>query len=123
MRKSLSLAALAMVVFVGPARAQFCPGASGWVFDDVSASDMFCSYITWAAQNGVTQGCLVIDANHRLFCPNDSVARSQVAAFVCAFRFETPSAFESVMRCCALIQLVVRHAQPDVCEREMRVEA
>jgi hypothetical protein len=52
------------------------------VFTDVLGEDPFCSYITWAAQNGITQGCLIIDANRRLYCPNDGVARSQMAAFV-----------------------------------------
>src|SRR4029450_3539049 len=29
-----------------------------------------------------TLGCLVIDANHRLYCPHDSVSRDQMAAFM-----------------------------------------
>ena len=66
----------------GEARAQFCPGVSPWVFDDVLASDPFCGFITKMAQQGVTLGCIVIDANHRLYCPNDSVNRKQMAAFM-----------------------------------------
>ena len=64
------------------ARAQFCPGVSPWVFDDVLASDPFCGFITKMAQQNVTLGCIVIDANHRLYCPNDSVTRKQMAAFM-----------------------------------------
>jgi hypothetical protein len=36
-----------------PAHAQFCPGAAPWVFDDVPAGDLFCGYITWAAERGM----------------------------------------------------------------------
>ena len=64
------------------ARAQFCPGVSPWVFDDVLASDPFCGFITKMAQQNVTLGCIVIDANHRLYCPNDNVTRKQMAAFM-----------------------------------------
>jgi len=81
MRKSL-LSIVTLFVLGGPAHAHFCPGANGSVFTDVLGEDPFCSYITWAAQNGITQGCLIIDANRRLYCPNDGVARSQMAAFV-----------------------------------------
>ena len=83
MRKLLLLTSFAILAILSnPARAQFCPGAAPWVFDDVPAGDFFCSFITWAAERGITQGCLIIDANHRLFCPNDAVTRSQMAAFV-----------------------------------------
>jgi hypothetical protein len=34
------------------------------------------------AQNGVTLGCQIIDANHRLYCPGANVQRSQMAAFM-----------------------------------------
>ena len=83
MRKLLLLTSFAILsTLSSPARAQFCPGAAPWVFDDVPAGDLFCTFITWAAEHGITQGCLIIDANHRLFCPNDAVTRSQMAAFV-----------------------------------------
>ena len=83
MRKLLLLTSFAILAtLASPARAQFCPGAAPWVFDDVPAGDLFCTFITWAAEHGITQGCLIIDANHRLFCPNDAVTRSQMAAFV-----------------------------------------
>ena len=64
------------------ARAQFCPGVSPWVFDDVLASDPFCGFITKIASQGVTLGCQVIDANHRLYCPDSAVTRNQMAAFM-----------------------------------------
>ena len=82
MRKTFVLTAFTLLSIATPARAQFCPGASPWVFDDVPATDQFCSYITWAAQNGITLGCAIIDANHRLYCPGDPVRRDQMAAFV-----------------------------------------
>ena len=84
MRKLLAI----LVVVVGclgatpDARAQFCPGVSPWVFDDVLASDPFCGFITKMAQQNVTLGCIVIDANHRLYCPNDNVTRKQMAGFL-----------------------------------------
>lgn len=43
---------LALVLVMGlvggapEVRAQFCPGVSPWVFDDVLASDPFCGFIT-----------------------------------------------------------------------------
>ena len=82
MRKVLLLLAFPLFSIAPSVHAQFCPGAAPWVFDDVPVGDLFCGYITWAAQNGITLGCAIIDANHRLYCPNDAVTRSQMAAFV-----------------------------------------
>jgi hypothetical protein len=82
MRKLALLALFVLSTSIQSARAQFCPGVSPWVFDDVPASDPFCGYITWMAENGITLGCQVIDANHRLYCPGGSVSRSQMAAFM-----------------------------------------
>ncbi|MFO1313636.1 MAG: tail fiber domain-containing protein [Burkholderiales bacterium] len=83
MRKVLLLTVVAIFASVTqPARAQFCPGVSPWVFDDVLASDPFCGYITWMAQNGISLGCQVIDANHRLYCPSGTVTRAAMAAFM-----------------------------------------
>ena len=62
--------------------AQFCPGVSPWVFDDVAASDPFCGFVTEMAQRGVTLGCTTLDANHRLYCPNEGVTRLQMAIFM-----------------------------------------
>ena len=79
---------VAIVLVVGllgatsDSRAQFRPGISPWVFDDVLASDPFCGFVTKMAQQNVTLGCIIIDANHRLYCPNDSVTRKQMAAFM-----------------------------------------
>jgi hypothetical protein len=81
MRKSLLLAVF-VLLFAGSARGQFCPGVSPWVFDDVLASDPFCGFVTWMAENGVTVGCQAIDANHRLYCPTQNVSRLQMAAFM-----------------------------------------
>ena len=82
MRKLALLAVFVLSMSIQPARAQFCPGVSPWVFDDVLASDPFCGFITWMAENGITLGCQIIDANHRLYCPNDAVKRNQMAAFM-----------------------------------------
>ncbi|MFO1311551.1 MAG: tail fiber domain-containing protein [Burkholderiales bacterium] len=83
MRKTILFAAAVLLLAITqPARAQFCPGVSPWVFDDVAASDPFCGYITWMAENGITLGCQTIDANHRLYCPNATVTRAAMAAFM-----------------------------------------
>ena len=71
--------------------AQFCPGASLWVFDDVPSSHPFCSSISWIAQRGITLGCSVIDDDHRLFCPGSTVTRAEMAAFM--FRLGNQNAF------------------------------
>ncbi len=84
MRK-VALVTLFLLLAAGTAsdaRAQFCPGVSPWVFDDVLASDPFCGFITKMAQQNVTLGCIVIDVNHRLYCPNDNVTRTQMATFM-----------------------------------------
>ncbi|MFO1312308.1 MAG: tail fiber domain-containing protein [Burkholderiales bacterium] len=84
MRKLLTIIVLALGCFgaAQDSRAQACPGVSPWVFDDVLASDTFCTYITWMAQEGVSLGCVIIDANHRLFCPDNNVTRKQMSAFM-----------------------------------------
>ena len=84
MRKSLLAAVLfVLAAFCNPALAQpFCPGVSPWVFDDVAASDPFCSNITWMAQNNITLGCSLIDVDHRLYCPDTFVNRKAMAAFM-----------------------------------------
>lgn len=83
MRNATSIALIALVLaFVGVAKAQSCPGAPGWVFDDVQASDLFCPQITWLAERGISLGCAVIDGAHRLYCPGQSVQRDQMAAFL-----------------------------------------
>lgn len=81
MRKLVVVLALVLLPLAS-ARAQFCPGAGSWVFTDVPASDPFCGYITRLAQEGITQGCAVIDANNRLFCPDAAVTRWQMSAFL-----------------------------------------
>ena len=82
MRKLLVMLFVATTAFAGAARGQFCPGVAPWVFADVQASDSFCTYITWMAVTGVTTGCQVIDANNRLYCPDDLVTRKQMSAFM-----------------------------------------
>lgn len=74
--------ALAVLGFQGEAKAQFCPGAPGTVFIDVPLSDPYCPQITWIAERGVTLGCQVINSAQSLYCPNDNVNRTQMAAFL-----------------------------------------
>jgi hypothetical protein len=84
MRKLLRVCVLAfgLLGLAHESSAQFCPGVSPWVFDDVLASDPFCGFVTKIANQGVTSGCMALDANHRLYCPHDSVTRLQMAAFM-----------------------------------------
>ena len=81
-RSFLLVAFAALAAIAQPAHAQFCPGVSPWVFEDVQASDPFCGFITWMAENGITLGCEVVDADHRLYCPAASVSRAAMAAFM-----------------------------------------
>jgi len=82
MRKLAVLFALALLPLAAARAQPFCPGVAPWVFADVQASDSFCTYITWMAVTGVTTGCQVIDANNRLYCPDDLVTRKQMSAFM-----------------------------------------
>ena len=82
MGKAFARGLLALAFVAYEAAAQFCPGLSPWVFSDVPSTHPFCTDITWMAQRGVTLGCTMIDPSHRLYCPNDSVSRSQMAAFM-----------------------------------------
>lgn len=49
-------------------------------FDDVPDGHTFIDDITWLAQQGITLGCNPPD--NTLFCPNSSVTRGQMAAFL-----------------------------------------
>jgi hypothetical protein len=80
--KPLKLAAaLLFAALCSTAHAQSCPGRDGWVFVDVAASHPLCASVTWLAQNNVTLGCAIIDGNRRLYCPDDTSSRLQMAAF------------------------------------------
>jgi hypothetical protein len=81
-RTPVLILAFAATALAAPARAQSCPGAPGWVFEDVPASDPFCPQITWLAQRGISLGCAVIDGTRRLFCGDDPVIRTQMALFL-----------------------------------------
>ena len=83
MRKLVFVVVLVLAILpFGAARAQFCPGAAPYVFTDVPANDAFCGFVTRMAVDGITGGCQIIDANNRLYCPNDPVTRLQMAAFM-----------------------------------------
>ena len=51
MRRLLRVMIVAFGVLgaVHESNAQFCPGVSPWVFDDVAASDPFCGFVTQIA--------------------------------------------------------------------------
>lgn len=55
MRRLAVVLGYGLVVFSGAARAQFCPGVTPWVFNDVPSNDPFCSYITYIATSGITE--------------------------------------------------------------------
>ncbi|GBE24511.1 endo-1,4-beta-xylanase A precursor [bacterium BMS3Bbin02] len=53
---------------------------AGPTFGDVPVTDTFYDDIEWLAAQGITRGCNPPD--NSLFCPNDSVTRAQMAAFL-----------------------------------------
>jgi hypothetical protein len=63
----------------GPAYAP--PPATGTVFQDVPASGFAAAYIEQLVREGVTSGC---QASPPLYCPDSSVLRDQMAAFLVA---------------------------------------
>ena len=82
MGKAIARGLLALALASVEAAAQFCPGLSPWVFTDVPSNHPFCTDITWMAQRGVTLGCVTLNATQRLYCPEQSVRRDQMAAFM-----------------------------------------
>ncbi len=82
MRRLLVVVGLILIGFAGLAQAQFCPGVAPYVFDDVLASDSLCPDITWMALNNITLGCKALGGVDLDYCPNDSVTRKQMAAFM-----------------------------------------
>jgi Chaperone of endosialidase len=87
MRKLTIVFGLSLISLASSVQAQFCPGVSPWVFDDVLASDSFCPNITWMALNNITLGCATLGPFDRLYCPDANVTRKQMAAFM--FRLGT----------------------------------
>jgi hypothetical protein len=57
-----------------------CGGGVGSRFVDVDAGNVFCSDVEWLAETGITKGCN--PPTNDLFCPNQPVTRSQMAAFL-----------------------------------------
>ena len=72
MRRFALLLGVALSLLTTSAVAQNCDG-----FTDVLASSPFCPDVTWLATYGVTKGCAPSQ-----FCPNQSVTRLQMAAFM-----------------------------------------
>jgi hypothetical protein len=66
---AFALAALAAV----PATAQNCVG-----FIDVPDTSLFCPSVEWLKNRGITTGCAIPNS----YCPDDSVTRVQMAAFM-----------------------------------------
>jgi hypothetical protein len=54
--------------------------AEGPTFDDVPETDTFYADVEWLAASGITKGCN--PPANTLFCPDDSVTRGQMAAFL-----------------------------------------
>lgn len=46
-------------------------------FDDIDDSSAFCANVAWMKNRGITFGCAA-----NLYCPNESVTRIQMAAFI-----------------------------------------
>jgi hypothetical protein len=72
MRRFALLLGIALPTVTTSAVAQNCDG-----FTDVLASSPFCPDVTWIASYGITKGCAPSQ-----FCPNESVTRLQMAAFM-----------------------------------------
>lgn len=72
LRKCMVLLSLAFASL--PAFGQTCAG-----FSDVPASHPFCANIEWIKNRAVTGGCA---SNPLRYCPDDSVPRTQMAAFM-----------------------------------------
>lgn len=70
-------AAAAVLAAAAPgALAAACPGPSS--FGDVDQASVFCTNIEWIKNRAITLGCV----GTTLYCPNDFVLRSQMAAFM-----------------------------------------
>ncbi len=65
-----------------PAHAQICAP-----FNDVSASNGFCSNIQWMYNRGITLGCTA-PPGQTWYCPADFVRRDQMAAFMYRLGFQ-----------------------------------
>jgi hypothetical protein len=76
MRIACSLFALALLVISPSTRAAPCGGFVD-VDSDNPALAPFCANVEWIRNRGITLGCAA-----NLYCPNDSVTRVQMAAFM-----------------------------------------
>src|SRR5260370_1238254 len=72
MRRFALLLGFVLSLISTSAVAQNCDG-----FTDVLASSPFCPDVTWMKTFGITKGCTATT-----YCPNDSVTRLQMAAFM-----------------------------------------
>src|SRR5690606_12292793 len=77
--RRLSIVSIAVAALLGIASIARAAGEDG-PFSDVSADHNFASDIAWLAESGVTRGCNP-PANDQ-FCPDDTVTRAQMAAFM-----------------------------------------
>ena len=69
------MAAFIVRAVEGEPPANYC--ATGSPFQDVSPGSIFCKYIKRLSELGIATGCG--DGN---YCPNDTVTRAQMAAFL-----------------------------------------
>ena len=76
LRFRILLAAFAAACVASPVHAQICAP-----FNDVPASDPFCSNIQWMYNRGVTLGCPA-PPGQQWYCPAGFVRRDQMAAFI-----------------------------------------
>lgn len=91
LRRAITLAALLLAI---PSVA-----IAAHRFDDVPTSHTFHGAIDWMADNGITLGC---NAAGTEYCPNDSVTRGQMAAFMYRISGNDPSVQPSVAASSAL---------------------
>jgi hypothetical protein len=74
MRKVIGILGFALAVFISnSSNAAPCAG-----FTDVDSASVFCPNVEWLKNRSITLGC----NSSTLFCPNDSVIRLSMAAFL-----------------------------------------
>jgi hypothetical protein len=77
LRKLTLVMAAATAAFVTAPAAVAAPCAGFTDVDDTVVGATFCRYVEWLKNRAVTLGC-----TSTLYCPNDSVSRLQMAAFM-----------------------------------------
>lgn len=78
--RSLSTLAIASCLVLAATASQSSAAVPWQGFDDVPPSSVFYGDIVWLHDGGITKGCN--PPSNTLFCPEDSVTRGQMAAFL-----------------------------------------